>query len=112
MSPKYIVSFLLFVQMVAVSLATAKDLDVDGQQRAAGHATASIITPFNWAQNGHDVPQFVAELNNNGRITGLLDRAIIRAPWNILAAKLFKDISVFFIESYLVQLFGVPLPIP
>ena len=41
----------------------------------------------------------------------LLDRAILQAPWNLLTAKLFRSVAVFFLESYLVQLFGVSLPL-
>lgn len=57
------------------------------------------------------VPSIIAEINNNVRGASLFDRAIIRAPWNNLAAKMFKDLATFFLDSYLVQLFGVALPI-
>lgn len=61
---------------------------------------------------GHpDLPMIISDLNNNFRGASLIDRAITRAPWNSLAAKLFKDLATFFLDSYLVQLFGVQLPI-
>lgn len=61
---------------------------------------------------GHpDLPMFISDMNNNFRGASLIDRAIVRAPWNNLAAKMFKDLATFFLDSYLVQLFGVTLPI-
>jgi hypothetical protein len=75
---------------------------------------ASPITDFDWSRNGHDIPVFISELHNQpgfNRFSSLLDRAIVRAPWNVLTAKMFKLIAVFFLESYLVQLFGVSLPL-
>lgn len=58
-----------------------------------------------------NIPMIIADINNNIRGASLIDRAITRAPWNSLAAKLFKDLATFFLDSYLVQLFGVALPI-
>lgn len=69
---------------------------------------------FDWSRNGHDIPMFISELNNQAglsRFSSLLDRAIVRAPWNVLTAKMFRLVVVFFLESYLVQLFGVSLPL-
>ena len=74
----------------------------------------SSSSSFDWTKNGHDVPVFVSEALNephNMRVSSLLDRAIVRAPWNVLTAKLFRIVAIFFLESYLVQLFGVSLPL-
>lgn len=74
----------------------------------------SPSSSFDWTKNGHDVPVFVSEALNgphSTRVTSLLDRAIVRAPWNVLTAKLFRIVAIFFLESYLVQLFGVSLPL-
>lgn len=72
----------------------------------------SSSSSFDWTKNGHDVPVFVSEaLNGPNKVASLLDRAIVRAPWNVLTAKLFRVVAIFFLESYLVQLFGVTLPI-
>lgn len=90
---------------------------------------------FDWHASGNSVPSFVNEALTEGQagkpmapaaapmatpgsglgIGGgggsLLDRAIVRAPWNVLTAKMFRLLAVFFLESYLVQLFGVELPL-
>lgn len=69
---------------------------------------------FDWSRNQHDVPVFISDLHNepgNNRLSTLWDRAIVRAPWNLLTAKMFRLVAVFFLESYLVQLFGVSQPI-
>lgn len=73
------------------------------------HQTPTVSSDFDWSQNGHNVPMFVSELSQlgGGRFMSLIDRAIVRAPWNFLVAKLFRLVSVFFVDSYLVQLFGV-----
>ena len=76
------------------------------------HQSHGSGSTFDWTKNGHDVPQFISDANNsNQRINSLIDRAVVRAPWNLLTAKLFRLVAVFFLESYLVQLFGVSLPI-
>lgn len=69
---------------------------------------------FSWSQNQHNVPQFVhdAAQPTSDRFMSLLDKSIVRAPWHVLAAKMVRVVSVFFLESYLVQLFGVTLPLP
>ena len=80
---------------------------------ASSDTVRDPFSDFKWSQNKHDVPQFISELHNNGhRHQSLLDKAIVRAEWNVLAAKLFRVVSVFFIESYLIQLFGVTFPLP
>jgi hypothetical protein len=69
---------------------------------------------FDYPKDRPDIPVIVSEAltNGNNRIAGsLVDRAVVRAPWNVLTAKLFRLVAVFFLESYLVQLFGVSLPI-
>ena len=79
-----------------------------------GRSEQSSSVDFDWSRNQHDVPVFISELHNQpgyNRLSNLLDRAIVRAPWNLLTAKMFRLVAVFFLESYLVQLFGVSLPI-
>lgn len=77
-----------------------------------GHSSVPLIGHSSSPSIGHpDLPMFISDMNNNFRGASLIDRAIVRAPWNNLAAKMFKDLATFFLDSYLVQLFGVTLPI-
>ena len=107
---------LVFLTICCCSPAPQQPLNTNSTSTANSTRNARNSPPvdFEWSKNQHDVPTFISELNNQpgfNRLSSLIDRAIVRAPWNVLMAKLVKLVTVFFVESYLVQLFGVDTPI-